>query len=160
MSKIWYSISLSTWLARQVDFTFTLLKQSSDAYTHANAERSSVVGRVILIHNPERKGKSFLGWPFGAPGVCVRFVFQGEEIRFESSISHSNWDCLILLPHRVTRGTMALMKLVGWLIVFHHVWLEIDAHLGWLIELEYGKLKYEIKDLLFVAFQQKENLEP
>jgi hypothetical protein len=46
-----------------------------------------------------------------------------------------------------------MMKLIGWLIVFHHVWLEIDAHLAWLIELEYWKLKYEIKDLLFVAFQ-------
>jgi hypothetical protein len=53
-----------------------------------------------------------------------------------------------------------MMKPVGWLIVFHHVWLEIDAHLEWLIELEYWKLKYKIKDLLFVAFQQKENLEP
>ena len=24
-------------------------------------------------------------------------------------------------------------------------------------QLEYGKLKYDIKDLLFIAFQQKEN---
>jgi hypothetical protein len=64
------------------------------------------------------------------------------------------------LPHRVTRGTMAMMKLIGWLNIFHHIWLEIDAHLDWLNELEYWKLKYEIKDLLFVAFQQKETLEP
>jgi hypothetical protein len=55
---------------------------------------------------------------------------------------------------------MAMMKLVGWLNVFHHVWLEINDHLEWLNELEYWKLKYEIKDLLFVAFQQKETLEP
>jgi hypothetical protein len=55
---------------------------------------------------------------------------------------------------------MAMMKLVGWLNIFHHVWLEIDAHLEWLNELETWKLKFEIKDLLFVAFQQKENLEP
>jgi hypothetical protein len=55
---------------------------------------------------------------------------------------------------------MAIITLVGCLIVFHHIWLEIDAHLEWLNELEYWKLKCEIKDLLFVAFQQKENLEP
>jgi hypothetical protein len=53
-----------------------------------------------------------------------------------------------------------MMKLVGWLIIFHHDWLEIDAHLEWLNELEYWKLKYKIKNLLFVAFQEKENLEP
>jgi hypothetical protein len=32
---------------------------------------------------------------------------------------------------------MAMMKLVGRLNIFHHVWLEIDAHLEWLNELEY-----------------------
>jgi hypothetical protein len=53
-----------------------------------------------------------------------------------------------------------MMKLVGCLNIFHHVCLEIDAHLDWLNELEYWKLKYEIKDLLFFAFQQKETLEP
>jgi hypothetical protein len=55
---------------------------------------------------------------------------------------------------------MAMMKFVGSLNVFHHVWLETDAHLDWLNELEYWKLKYEINDLLFVAFQQKKTLEP
>ena len=38
--------------------------------------------------------------------------------------------------------------------LFHHGWLEIDANLEWLIELEYGKLSYEIKNLVFVAFRQ------
>jgi hypothetical protein len=55
---------------------------------------------------------------------------------------------------------MAMMKLIRWLNIFHHVCLEIDAHLEWLNELEYWKLKYKIKNLLFVAFQQKETLEP
>jgi hypothetical protein len=55
---------------------------------------------------------------------------------------------------------MAMMKLVGCLNVFHHVFLEIDAHFDWLYELEYWKIKYEVKDLLFTAFQQKETLEP
>jgi hypothetical protein len=58
---------------------------------------------------------------------------------------------------------MAMMKHVGCLNIFHHVCLEIDAHLDWLNELEYWKIKHEIKNLLFVAFQQKENprtLEP
>ena len=36
--------------------------------------------------------------------------------------------------------------------VFHHDYLEIVAHLEWLIELEYGNIKSEIKDLLLVGF--------
>jgi len=44
--------------------------------------------------------------------------------------------------------------------VFHHDYLEIVAHLEWLIELEYGKLKSEIKDLLLVAFRQNKPLKP
>jgi hypothetical protein len=32
---------------------------------------------------------------------------------------------------------MAMMKLVRWLNVYHHICLEIDAHLEWLNELEY-----------------------
>ena len=41
--------------------------------------------------------------------------------------------------------------------VFHyHAWLEIDAHLEWLIGLEYKKVKSEIKDLLLVAFSAKQ----
>ena len=41
-------------------------------------------------------------------------------------------------------------------IFFHHDCLEIVAHLEWLIELEYEKLKSEIKDLLLVAFSAKQ----
>jgi len=36
-------------------------------------------------------------------------------------------------------------------------WLEIDAYLEWLIELELWKLKSESKDLLLVAFSAKTN---
>ena len=44
--------------------------------------------------------------------------------------------------------------------VFQHGCLEIVTHLEWLIELEYGKLKSEIKNLLFVAFRQNKPLNP
>ena len=37
---------------------------------------------------------------------------------------------------------------------------EIVAYLEWLIEIEYGKLKYEIKDLLLVDFWQNKHLKP
>ena len=43
---------------------------------------------------------------------------------------------------------------------FHHLCYWIDAQLEWLIELEYGKLKSEIKDLLLVAFRQNKPLKP
>ena len=45
---------------------------------------------------------------------------------------------------------MMMMNVDGWLILNHDC-LEIVAYLEWLIELEYGKLKSEIKDLLLVA---------
>jgi len=37
---------------------------------------------------------------------------------------------------------------------------EIVAYLEWLIEIEYGKLKFEIKDILLVAFRQNKPLKP
>ena len=40
--------------------------------------------------------------------------------------------------------------------LFQHAWLEIDAYLNWLIELELWKLKSESKDLLLVAFLAKQ----
>ena len=51
-----------------------------------------------------------------------------------------------------------MMNIDGWLIVFQHVWLKIDAHLEWLIELELWKLKDESKDLLLAAFRQNKPL--
>ena len=53
-----------------------------------------------------------------------------------------------------------MMNIDGWLIVFQHVWLKIDAHLEWLIELEYWKLKSATKYLHFVSFQQNKPLKP
>ena len=40
--------------------------------------------------------------------------------------------------------------------LFQYTCLEIDAYLEWLIELEYGKLKSEVKDLFLVAFLAKQ----
>jgi len=55
-----------------------------------------------------------------------------------------------------------MINIVEWwkIIVFHHVCLEIDANLEWLIELESWKLKYEIKELLFATFRQNKPLKP
>ena len=39
---------------------------------------------------------------------------------------------------------------------FHHVCYWIDANVEWLIELELERLKSENKDLLFIAFRQKQ----
>ena len=51
---------------------------------------------------------------------------------------------------------MMMMNIDGWLIVFQHRWLEIDAYLEWLIIVEIWKLKYESKDLLLVVFSAKQ----
>ena len=55
---------------------------------------------------------------------------------------------------------MMMMNIDGWLIVYQHGWLEIDAYLEWLIELELWKLKSESKDRLLVAFRQNKPLHP
>jgi hypothetical protein len=52
---------LSTWLARQVDFTLTLLERSLDGYTHASAERGSTVGEGDPDPQPGKKWEKFLG---------------------------------------------------------------------------------------------------
>jgi hypothetical protein len=52
---------LSTRLARQVDFTFTLLEQSSDGYTHVSADHGSIVGEGDPDPQPGKKGEKLLG---------------------------------------------------------------------------------------------------
>ena len=49
-----------------------------------------------------------------------------------------------------------MINLDVWL-KFYHGWLELVAYIEWITQLEYWKLKCEIKDLLFIAFQQKKN---
>jgi hypothetical protein len=52
---------LSTRSAQQVDFTFTLLEWSLDGYTHAGAERGSVVAEGDPTPQPGKKGEKLLG---------------------------------------------------------------------------------------------------
>jgi hypothetical protein len=52
---------LSTRLAQQVDFTFTLLERSSDGYTHASAEYGFIAGKGDPDPQPGKKGESCLG---------------------------------------------------------------------------------------------------
>jgi hypothetical protein len=44
-----------------VDFIFTLVERSSDAYTHASVERGSVVGEGDPYPQPEKKGEKLHG---------------------------------------------------------------------------------------------------
>ena len=55
-----------------------------------------------------------------------------------------------------------MMNMVEWrkIIIFHHVCYWIDAYLEGLFELEFLKLKSEIKDLLLVAFRRNKPLQP
>ena len=46
------------------------------------------------------------------PMRVFRSAWPGQQIRFNSSISHGYWDCLTLLPHRVRSGTMRMMNMV------------------------------------------------
>ena len=88
------------------------------------------------------------------PHACV-LGLPGQVNKFDSNRPLLTvWDCLIPLPHRVIRVTLfdqswCLTKVIPWLsrVSCLH---RMDN------QLEYWKLKCEIKDLVFIAFQQKE----
>jgi hypothetical protein len=74
--------------------------------------------------------------PVGVPSVWVRFTLQGLKFDSESSVSHGDWDCLILLPHRVTRAIL-------WWVILRYALKRLylsrvvtGAYLEWLKELE------------------------
>ena len=93
-------------------------------------------------------------WLISAPSVCVSFTLQGLKFSSNCSASHGYWDCLISLPHRVRTGTKMILNLVGCKYIFYHVC--VDRCLPSMVNLtRTWKLKFESKDILFVAFQQK-----
>jgi hypothetical protein len=54
-----------------VDFTFTLLERSSDAYTHASAEPGSVVREGDPDTQPEKKEEKLLGVTLSVLQTCA-----------------------------------------------------------------------------------------
>jgi hypothetical protein len=75
-------------------------------------------------------------WPFGVPSVWVRFTLQGLKFDSELSFSRGDWDCLILLPHRVTSAILWWVILRYALKRLYLAWVVIGAYLEWLKELE------------------------
>ena len=63
------------------------------------------------------------------------------------------WDCLIPLPHRVIRATILFINLD--VCLEDLPCLDSSCLPRMVNQLESGKLKFESKDLLFIAFQQK-----
>jgi hypothetical protein len=76
-------------------------------------------------------------WPIGIPSMWVRFTLQGLKFDSESSISRGDWDCLILLPHRVTREILWRVILRYALKRLYDAWVVIGAYLKWLMKLEF-----------------------
>jgi hypothetical protein len=75
-------------------------------------------------------------WPVGVPSVWVRFTLQGLKFDLESSVSRGYWDCLILLPHRVTSAILWWEILRYALKRLYPARVVIGAYLEWLKELE------------------------
>jgi hypothetical protein len=75
-------------------------------------------------------------WPVGVPSVWVRFTLQGLKFDSELSVSRGDWDCLILLPHRVTREILWWVILRYALKRLYPAWVVIGTYLEWLKELE------------------------
>jgi hypothetical protein len=74
--------------------------------------------------------------PVGVPSVWVRFTLQGLKFDSESSVSREDWDCLILLPHRVTSEILWWVILRYALKRLYIAWVVIGAYLEWLKKLE------------------------
>jgi hypothetical protein len=113
---------------------------------------------VALFHDPEWKANGCFGMTCCVPSVWVRFTWQGLKFDSESSVSHGDWDCLILLPHRVTS------EILWWVILRYALKGPCLSSHRCLPRMVKGtrtwKLKYEIKDLLFFAFQLRQNSKP
>jgi hypothetical protein len=75
-------------------------------------------------------------WPIGIPSMWVRLTLQGLKFNSESSVSRRDWDCLILLPHRVTRDILWGVILRYVLKRLYLAWVVIGAYLEWLKQLE------------------------
>jgi hypothetical protein len=68
-------------------------------------------------------------WPVGVPSVWVRFTLQRLKFNSESSVSCRDWECLILLPHRVTRAILWWVILRNALKRLYLAWVVIGAYL-------------------------------
>ena len=101
------------------------------------------------------KGKRLLWSDSSVLQACVLGLpLQGWKFDSESSVSRGNWDCSIPLPHRVRSWIFMIHNMVECKYIFYHVC--VDRCLFRLVNsTRIWKLKHEIKDLLFVAFQQK-----
>ena len=86
--------------------------------------------------------------------ACVLgFTLQGLKFGSNCSASHGYWDCLIALPYGVRSGTMIIFNLVGCNYFLYHAC--IDRYKPRMVNPTRNReLKLEIKDLLFIAFQQ------
>ena len=87
--------------------------------------------------------------------ACVLGLpLQGWKFDSESSISRENWDCLIPLPHRVRSGTKRCLIWLDEINFLYHIC--VDRCIPRMVnETRIWNLKFKIKDMLFVAFQQK-----
>ena len=119
-------------------------------------ERFSVVGESGADPRPGMRSNQLLGSDSTVLQACVLGLsLQGWKFDSESSVSHGNWDCLIPLPHRVRIGIFMIYNMVECKYIFYLVC--IDRCLPRLVNpTRIWKLKFDFKDLLFVAFQQKE----
>ena len=116
--------------------------------------RFSVVGESGPDPWIGMRSKRLLGSDSSVLQVCVLGLpLQDWKFNSESSVSRSYWDCLIPLPHRVRSWKFMIHNMVECKYIFYHVCVDrclprmVNATRIW-------KLKFDLKDLLFVAFQQ------
>ena len=151
----------SSWSDRGVDIT-----------SHSLRNRFLI---MFMLINTTGTGRKMVPcsqgeWPYPQAGMKGKWLFgnyltvfqtcvlglPGQVYEFDSNHPLLTvWDCLIPLPHRVIRVTSLYQS---WCLTKVLPWLSRVSCLHRMDnQLEYWKLKCEIKDLLFIAFKQKKN---
>ena len=142
---------LKYWIAPRPEHTsppslnVVLMQPHASARRHTSGMDSCSRGRWACSVKRELKGKVTWAKRDVDPHACV-LGLPGQVNKFDSNRPLLTvWDCLTLLPHRVRSGRWWWwwIWLVGWwkIIVSHHVCYWIDAHLEWLMELEFLEAK-------------------
>ena len=104
-----------------------------------------------------RNEKQTVAWEWldSTPSVCARFILARLNFDSESSASHDEMRLLNLFATQSNKSNNIMINFDVCLEVLP--WLVNSCLHRMVNQLESWKLKLESKDLLFIAFQQKEN---
>ena len=136
---------------RQVDFTPLSCRDRKLYFICCNNPR---LQRVALSMNRNERQTVAWEWLDSTPSVCVRFYLARIEIRFELFRLSRIMRLLNPFAAYSKKLNIYIHNMVKCKYILHHVC--VDRYLPRMVNAtRIWKLKIDLKDLLFVAFQQK-----